>query len=237
MQSKASEIQLFLQSLADPGRASVSQRFFKTGKDEYGENDIFLGITIPTLRLYVKKYRHIPLDDIQVLLKSKFHEERIFALFLLVDAFKKGSPQEKTAVYSLYINNTRYVNNWDLVDCSAHLIVGAYLEDKDRKPLYVMAQSKSLWERRIAIISTFHMIRKNNFKDALLISAVLKNDTVDLIQKAVGWMLREIGKRDKAAEVSFLIKHYKSMPRTMLRYAIEKFPENERKSYLHGTVS
>lgn len=228
----AQQIQHTLRQLADPGIAEHSQRFFKTGKGEYGEGDRFLGIRIPVLRKQLKTYKSTPPRQIQRLLKSPYHEERLFALLLLVDKFKHAEADEQTAIYELYLNNTQYINNWDLVDSSAHKIVGAYLDDKDKQPLYQLAKSNSLWQRRIAIIATFHLINKNEFSDALKIATLLLNDTHDLIHKAVGWMLREIGKRNIRVERSFLDQHYQQMPRTMLRYAIEKFPEKERQAYL-----
>jgi len=222
--------------LADPAIAEHSQRFFKTGKGEYGEGDKFLGIRVPILREQAKKYQGIALKEIQRLLKSAFHEERLCAVLLLVRKFTKGNEEEKTVIYKLYLDNTKYINNWDLVDSSAYHIVGAYIENKDKQPLYKLSKSDRLWERRIAIMSTFHFIRKNQFDETLDLSKQLINDDEDLIHKAVGWMLREIGKRDLAVERAFLRAHYKKMPRTMLRYAIEKFPERERKKYLQGVV-
>lgn len=232
----AKEISQKLRSLADPAIAEHSQRFFKSGEGEYGEGDRFLGLRVPVLREQVKKYQTATLKDVQQLLKSTFHEERLFALLLLVHKFRKGDDDEKTAIYRLYLNNTRYINNWDLVDSSAPQIVGGYLESEDRQVLYELVQSDSLWERRIAIMATFHFIRHHQFNHTLKLSRQLLNDKEDLIHKAVGWMLREIGKRDLATEKAFLKNHYKKMPRTMLRYAIEKFPERERKKYLQGTV-
>ena len=225
-----------LRELADPTIAEHSQRFFKTGKGEYGEGDTFLGIRVPILREQAKQYSGMAVKEVRLLLKSPFHEERLCALLILVQKFAKGYEKERVAIYSLYVKNTKYINNWDLVDLSAHQIVGAYLADKDKQPLYTFVQSESLWERRIAIIATFHFIKKNQFKKALDISKRLLNDKEDLIQKAVGWMLREIGKRDLATEKTFLQAHYKRMPRTMLRYAIERFPERERKKYLNGVA-
>ncbi len=233
---KATQLSKILRDLADPVIAEHSQRFFKTGKGEYGEGDKFLGIRVPILRKQAKKYQDIALEEIQRLLKSSFHEERLCALLLLVRKFTQGDGAERKAIYQLYVNNTRYINNWDLVDSSANHIVGAYLEEKSKNPLYELAKSDSLWERRIAIMSTFHFIRKHQFDEALDLSRQLIADEEDLIHKAVGWMLREIGKRDLAVEEAFLKAHYKEMPRTMLRYAIEKFPEPERKKYLTGAV-
>lgn len=225
-----------LRRLADPAIANHSQRFFKTGKGEYGEGDRFLGIRVPILRGQAKKYRAIPLKEIQPLLQSSFHEERLCALLLLVQKFSKGNEEERTDIYRLYINNTQYVNNWDLVDSSAAQILGSYLESKDKSPIYELSKSDSLWDRRIAIMSTFHFIKNNQFDDALAISKHLICDREDLIHKAVGWMLREMGKRDLETEEAFLRLHYKKMPRTMLRYAIEKFPEAKRQQYLKGVV-
>lgn len=230
----AQEISKRLRNLADPERAEHSGRYFKTGPGEYGEGDRFLGIRVPDIRAQVKKCGAVSLENIQALLMSAFHEERLFALLLLVRKFAKGDEKEKTAIYNFYLKNTHRINNWDLVDSSASHIVGGYLESRDRKILYKLAQSASVWERRIAVISTFQFIGNNQFDDALKLARQLLNDEEDLIHKAVGWMLREIGKRNVAVEKAFLQAHYKKMPRTMLRYAIEKFPEQERKKYLSG---
>ena len=230
------EIRKNLRSLANPETAEHSQRFFITGEGVYGEGDNFLGIRVPVLIQQAKTFQDTTLDDIQQLLTSSFHEERLFALLLLVHKFSKGNEEEKSAIYHLYLNNTQYINNWDLVDSSANHIVGIFLEDKDRQVLYQLVQSDSLWERRIAIMSTLHFIRNFQFDDTLNLAKQLINDPEDLIHKAVGWMLREIGKRDITVEKAFLRSHYKQMPRTMLRYAIEKFPKQERQQYLHGTV-
>jgi 3-methyladenine DNA glycosylase AlkD len=225
-----------LRKIADPKTAEHSQRFFKTGKGEYGEGDRFLGIRVPVLRKYAKQYRDLKLTEIKKLIKSEYHEERLCALFLLVDKYQRGQEEEKSTIYNFFMKSTKFINNWDLVDISAPHIPGDYLEKKDKKPLYDFALSRDLWKRRIAIISTFHMIRKNSFDDALKISEILVKDKEDLIHKAVGWMLREIGNRDMNSEKGFLKKYYKKMPRTMLRYAIEKFPEVERKRYLKGEI-
>lgn len=230
------KIRKILRNLANPETAEHSQRFFKTGAGEYGEGDQFLGIRVPVLRQQVKTFQEATLEDIQQLLVSSFHEERLFALLLLVYKFAKGNEEEKSAIYHMYLNNTQYINNWDLVDSSAYQIVGVFLEDKDRQVLYQLVQSDSLWERRIAIMATLHFIRNHQFDDTLNLAKQLINDQEDLIHKAVGWMLREIGKRDITVERAFLQSHYKKMPRTMLRYAIEKFPEQERQQYLQGTV-
>jgi len=232
----AHEISKIIHGLANPQNALHLQRFFKTGPGQYGEGDQFLGIRVPVLREQAKKFKDTPLADVQILLTSAYHEERLCALLLLVQKFSRGSDAEKKSIYALYLRNTRYVNNWDLVDLSAYLIVGPYLADRDRRPLYALARAASLWERRIAIMSTFHFIKNNQFADTLAIAVLLLTDREDLMHKAVGWMLREIGKRDLAVEKEFLKSHYQRMPRTMLRYAIEKFPENERQRYLKGLV-
>lgn len=232
----AQEISKLLRKLADPERAEHSARYFKTGQGQYGEGDRFLGIRVPEIRTQVKKCEAISLADIQSLLLSVFHEERLFALLLLVRKFKKGNVQEKSAIYDLYLKHTQRVNNWDLVDSSASQIVGSQLETRDRTLLYKLVKSASIWERRIAIISTFHFIRHDQYEDALKLAGQLLQDKEDLIHKAVGWMLREVGKRNVAVEKDFLRLHYKTMPRTMLRYAIEKFPEQERKQYLAGEI-
>ncbi|MDH3693538.1 MAG: DNA alkylation repair protein [Gammaproteobacteria bacterium] len=232
----AKEISLTLKALADSEIAKHSQRFFKTGKGEYGEGDKFLGIRVPVLRQHAKRFESASLNEIQNILKSPYHEERLCALLMLVRKFKKGDAKEQKAIYTLYMKGIQYINNWDLVDSSAHQIVGSFLETRSRRPIYKLAKSKNLWERRIAIMSTFHWIKNNNFDEALVISRLLLDDSEDLIHKAVGWMLREIGNRNLSMEKSFLKQHYKRMPRTMLRYAIEKFPEEERIKYLSGNA-
>lgn len=231
------EIEAKLRELAHPEIAAHSKRFFKCGKGEYGEGDKFLGIRVPVLRKLVKQYRHVSLDQAASLLRSEYHEQRLLALLLMVHIFSKADETGKKAVYDCYVNSTRYINNWDLVDSSAMQIVGAYLEHKDKSPLYRLVSSKLLWERRIAIIATFHFIKKGVFTDTLALSECLLQDEHDLIHKAVGWMLRELGKRDLDTERAFLDKHYSVMPRTMLRYAIERFPEDIRKQYLQGKIT
>jgi len=225
-----------LSKLGSKEQAAISQRFFKTGPGEYGEGDIFIGIKVPVLRKLAKEYMNLSLKDVQIILRSKYHEERLLSLLILVDQFSKGDQKKKKRIYELYLKSTRIINNWDLVDSSAHLIVGPYLMDKSRTPLYELAQSDLLWERRIAVMSTFHYIKHDEFSDTLKIAGMLLSDKEDLIHKAVGWMLREIGKRRLQSEEIFLKKHYQKMPRTMLRYAIEKFPEPKRKSYLIGQI-
>lgn len=229
-------IQKHLRSIANPEIAHTSQRFFKTAPGQYGEGDIFLGIKVPTLRSLIKEFRGTPPNTISSLLKSKFHEERLFALLLLIDFFQRGDEDAKQSAYDLYLSHTANINNWDLVDVSAPHIVGDFLANRSRQPIHQLVKSSSLWERRIAIVSTFHFIRRNDFSDTLLVAKLLLPDTHDLIHKAVGWMLREVGKRDLASEEVFLQAHYRSMPRTMLRYAIERLPEERRKHYLKGFV-
>jgi 3-methyladenine DNA glycosylase AlkD len=224
-----------LQKKANQEKAKHLQRFFKTGPGQYGAGDIFLGITVPDQRAIVKKYKHLGLDDLKRSIGSKFHEERLTVLLILVERFQKADDKEKKEIFDFYIKNRQGINNWDLVDLTAPKIVGAYLEDKDKVLLYKFAKSKDLWERRIAMLSCFYYIYKEDCRDALKIAEILVNDKHDLIQKAVGWMLREVGKRcGQEIEEDFLKKYYKTMPRTMLRYAIEKFPEKKRKNYLFG---
>ena len=226
-----------LESLANKDKAEIYQRFFKTGKGEYGEGDIFMGITVPLQRKAAKKYLNLSVPKIQELLKSKIHEYRLTALFILINKYKKSNEAEKENLFNLYLENIKFINNWDLVDSSAHHILGDFLFEKEKKILYDLANSNNLWKKRISIIATFNFIRKNEFEDALTIAEILLNDKHDLIHKAVGWMLREIGNRDIKTEKKFLRFHYKKMPRTMLRYSIEKFPENKRKKYLLGNIS
>jgi len=233
-----------LMLLANKEIAEHSQRFFKTGKGEYGESDIFLGIRVPVLRKLVNKYRGISLVEVSKLLHSKFHEERLLAVLILVHLFKNrsgtldesGTYDGQKQIYNLYLDNIEFINNWDVVDISAGNIVGVYLHQKDKALLYRLVYADNLWESRISIISTFYFIRQNEFDDTLKIAEILLNDKDDLIQKAVGWMLREVGKREIEIEEEFLQEHYMKMPRTMLRYAIENFPETRRKMYLRGEV-
>lgn len=230
------DIHEYLFSLANPEIAAHSKRFFKTAKGEYGYGDKFLGIRVPVIRQAVNKYKTVPFTITKKLLKSEFHEVRLFALLLLVLQFSKGTADIQEKIYKLYLNNTKYINNWDLVDTSAHHIVGSFLEERNRDILYELSRSASLWERRIAIVSTFWFIRKNDFDETLKISKQLLNDSEDLIQKATGWMLREVGKRNIEKEIEFLNANYMDMPRTMLRYSIEKFNEPVRQKYLNGRV-
>jgi len=212
------------------------QWFFKTGKGEYGEGDIFAGLKVPAQRKLASEFRDLTLKDLKILLNSPVHEERLISLFILVDKYEKGGKKEKEIIFSFYLKNRKGINNWDLVDLSAPKIIGRHLLNKNKNLLFKFALSKNLWERRIAILSTFEFIRNNEYDTTLKITEILLQDKHDLIHKAIGWMLREIGKRDLPAEEKFLKIHYKKMPRTMLRYAIEKFPETKRKKYLQGKI-
>ena len=232
---RVKEIQHRLHSLADKDKAKILRGFFKTGPGQYGEGDIFIGVTVPVLRKLAKEFNDTPVDDAVLLLKSPIHEARLLALLMLVRAYATGSEIVKKKIFNRYIANTRYINNWDLVDLSAPNIVGAHLVDKSRKQLYIFAGSDDLWKRRIAILSTFTFIRQNDIKDTFRISRLLLKDEHDLIHKAVGWMLREVGKRFRDKEEEFLKRYYRQMPRTMLRYAIERFPESKKRKYLNGT--
>jgi len=226
------QIKKDIKDLENPEKAKLLQRFFKTGPGQYGEGDIFLGITVPLQRQIAKKYTNLSLDEIQELLSSKIHEHRLIALLILIDKYKKADQIKKEEILNLYLKNTKYINNWDLIDLSAPNIVGDYFLEKDKSILYKLANSDNLWEKRIAVLATFTFIKNNRFDDSLKISEILLKDKHDLIHKAVGWMLREIGKKDQKTEEDFLKKHYKNMPRTMLRYSIEKFSEEKRKFYL-----
>ncbi|MFH1728258.1 MAG: DNA alkylation repair protein [Pseudomonadota bacterium] len=225
-----------MKKIADPEKKKVLQRFFKTGPGQYGEGDVFIGIKVPDLRKLSKKYKDLSFKEIKELLKSEVHEERILAIFIMILQYNKGDDKLKKKIFDLYLKSTKHINNWDLVDLSAHHIVGDYLNDKDRSILFELAKTNDLWKKRISMISCFFYIRKKDFSDALKISKILLNDDHDLIHKAVGWMLREIGNRDLKTEETFLKKHYKKMPRTMLRYAIEKFEEGKRQDYLKGRI-
>ena len=250
-----------LKNLANPAKARILQRFFKTGKGEYGEGDVFLGITVPDSRKIAIRYKDLPLTDIKKLLQSKIHEERLIALLILVHNFTKGDEKKRKEIFDYYLLHTKYINNWDLVDLTADKIVGTYLLDKlplslrdieqsgTRLPrrsfltprndiLKRLAKSDNLWERRIAIIATYQFIKeKKEYKDTFAVAEILLHDKHDLIQKAVGWMLREVGKRvSQDVEESFLQKHYREMPRTMLRYAIEHFSKEQQSAYLQGMV-
>lgn len=228
----AKDVKQKLKSLATPDVARSSVRFFKTGPGEYGEGDIFIGIKVPTLRTVSREFRSLPLEEVETLLKSPIHEERHLALMILVLQVAKCDDHHRRAASDFYLRNTKSINNWDLVDCSAPHVIGGFLMDKSRKPLFQLTKSKSLWERRIAIVSTQFFIRHGDFADTLAITGKLLNDEEDLIHKASGWMLREVGKKDQSVLEGFLDQHAAIMPRTMLRYAIERFPPEQRRAYL-----
>ena len=224
-----------LRALADPRIASASQRFFKTAPGEYGHGDRFLGIRVPTLRKLAREFRAAPVAAAFALLRSPLHEERALALLILVTRYARGTEAEQQRIYEQYLQHVpKHVNNWDLVDSSAHYIVGAHLVERDRKVLYELARSPHLWSRRVAIIATFRFIKQGSFEDTLAIAEQLLDDREDLMHKAAGWMLREVGNRDAAVAERFLRRHCRAMPRTMLRYAIEKLPERTRRAYLDG---
>ena len=230
------QIKKRLKQLANKEKAEILQRFFKTGPGEYGEGDVFIGVKVPDLRKVAKDFRDIAIKNVIILLESAIHEERLLALLMLVSKYVKGNETAKKEIYKLYLKKTTFINNWDLVDVNAQHIVGDYLMDKNKSPLYRLTKSKDLWERRIAVMATFCFIKRERYEDTLKIAKILLNDKEDLIHKAVGWMLREIGKRNMVIEEAFLKQHYKEMPRTMLRYAIEKFPEPKRQQYLKGEI-
>lgn len=222
-----------LEQLADKKQAANLQRFFKTGPGEYGEGDIFLGLKVPVQRSVAKKYKDLALKDVQELLNSKIHEHRLIALLILMLKYDAAEEDSRKQIFEIYLKNTKNINNWDLIDLSSPNIVGNYLLDKDRAILYKLAKSNSIWEKRISMLATFEFIANKESKDALAIAEILINDKHDLIQKAVGWMLREVGKRvSQEQEEKFLKKHYKTMPRTMLRYAIERFNNKKKDFYM-----
>jgi len=224
-----------LKKLSDKKKAVILQKYFKTGEGEYGFGDVFLGLTVPQCRTLAIKYKDLSFEDLLKLIRSEIHEERLVALLVMVHNFEHDEMLQRR-IYEFYMKNIKFINNWDLVDLSSDKIVGGYLIDKPKSILYKLSDSKNLWERRIAMVSTYHFIKNGEFEDALGIAQKLIEDQADLIQKAVGWMLREVGKRDEKIELEFLAKNYKNMGRTALRYAIEKFPENTRKNYLVGTA-
>ena len=231
---KAEDAEARLRALADEETAAGMRRFFKTGPGQYGEGDRFLGVKAGPLKKLARECRGLSLDEARKLLGSEFHEARMLALLVLVGAFEKGDEAVRQAVYELYLANTARVNNWDLVDASAPAIVGGYLAERGRGPLTRLAGSPSLWERRVAIVATLFFIRRGDFADTLRLAGLLLGDREDLIHKAAGWMLREVGKRDQAVLEGFLATHCRRMPRTMLRYAIERLPEEKRRQYLRG---
>lgn len=230
--TRLTDLKKDLRQLARPADAKILQRFFKTGPGEYGAGDVFLGIKVPPLRVLAKKYTHLSFADLQKLLNSKIHEERETALMILVLRFRKAGEKEQKQIYQFYLTNLKAVNNWDLVDSSCRFIMGPYLETRDRKVLYRLARSKDLWQKRVAMITTYYFIHQDDYADALKLAKILLHDEHDLIQKAVGWMLREIGDQDLKTELQFLDRHAATMPRTCLRYAIEKLPSKLRLQYM-----
>ncbi len=233
---KASDIHDLMYSMKNPEQETNLLRFFKTGPGEYGEGDQFLGLKVPQVRQIAKKCSDVTINEVIKLLHSPFHEERLLSLFLLTKKFEKGDDIQKSNIYNLYLQNTSFINNWDLVDLSADKIIGAWLFNKDKSILNELATSDDLWKRRIAIMTTFYFIKNGEFNKTLELAFLLLNDKEDLIHKAVGWMLRETGKRDFDTEFKFLKKHYNRMPRTMLRYAIERFPEEMSQQFLKGKI-
>lgn len=232
-QKTAKDVSETLQGSGNPAIANHSKKFFKAVPGGYGEGDKFHGIRVPNIRKTARQFKEMPLHEIEKLIQSDYHEERLCGLIIMVNKVKKTDEARKKVFYDTYLTNTAYINNWDLVDTSAEYIIGAYLINKERTILYDLAKSSDLWERRIAIMSTFHFIKNNEFTDTLALAELLLNEEHDLIHKAVGWMLREVGKRNLEIETAFLDKYTKAMPRTMLRYAIEKFEENKRQHYLN----
>lgn len=241
------EIRAVIKAHRDPDKGVFLQRFFKTGEGQYGYGDVFYGLTVPTSRKIVKQFTNLPLDDVKRLLQSKVHEERLIALLILVAKFTKSDEKEAKDIYSLYLENTKWINNWDLVDSSADKIVGEYLKTRDRSVLLKLAKSDLLWDRRISMIATFQFIKDlKEYEDTFAVADILMQDKHDLIQKAVGWMLREVGKRAAGGEprqgrvspilIDYLDTRYRSMPRTALRYAIEHFTPEIRKQYLLGHI-
>ena len=226
-----------IRALANKEIAQHSLRFFKTDKGEYGHGDLFLGVRAPKIRLIAKKHIDISITDMKTLIQSKYHEERFLGLIILVNKYAKTKDKKnRNQLYKIYVSSFKYINNWNLVDVTCPHVTGKHLIDKDRTILYKWAKSEDLWTKRIAMVSTFSFIRKNDLEDTFKIAEILLHDEHDLIHKAVGWMLREAGKRDIKKEETFLKKYYKTMPRTMLRYSIEKFPETKRQKYLKGTL-
>lgn len=226
------QIKKDLESKADSEKAKIFKRFFKTGKGEYGEGDEFLGLTVPQCRMFAKKYQNISLTEIKNLLHSKIHEERLIALIILTERFIKENEEGRREIFNFYLQHTHFINNWDLVDLSAGKIAGFYLFDKSKDILFQLVKSKSIWERRIAIIATYYFIKQKKVDETLTISKMLLSDSHDLIHKAVGWMLREVGKVSQVTLEKFIKENYKEIPRTTLRYAIERFPQSLRKEYL-----
>ena len=234
--ASARQLERELEDLGDPQDAVFLRRFFKTGPGQYGEGDVFLGIRVPVLRALARRHQALPLQECVRLLHSPHHEARLLALLILVRAYQRGGEDERECIHELYLANSSWVNNWDLVDASAEHLVGAHVTGGDRAVLARLARSPSVWERRMAILATFHLIKQGAFAETFAVADALLSDPHDLIHKAVGWMLREVGKRDRDAEEEFLRTRYRRMPRTMPRYAIERFTPERRQRYLRGKV-
>lgn len=225
-----------LKLLGTPEKAGHALRFFKTGKGEYGEGDLFIGVTVPQVRIVAAKYKNLPLENLDVLITDQIHEVRLCVLIILTNRMKKANAKVKEEIYEFYLKNTKFINNWDLVDTSAKDIIGGFLFDKDIEKLIELAHSNDLWEQRMAIIATFYYIKKGHVQLTFDIADLLLFHKHDLIHKAVGWMLREAGKLDEGVLDDYLKTRYQQMPRTALRYAIEKMNEPKRKSYLKGDI-
>lgn len=229
---RAAHIERRLRAAGDPARAAGLRRFFKTGPGEYGEGDRFIGLTLPQIRAEIRALRALPLDEVERLLDSPWHEIRVLGAALLADRYERVDAREQRAIYALYLRRTDRINNWDLVDLSAPRVVGAHLLERSRAPLRRLARSRSMWDRRIAIVSTAAFIRAGQFDDTFAIAQILIRDREDLIHKAVGWMLREVGKKDERALRTFLDDHAGELPRTALRYSLERLPPATRKRYM-----
>lgn len=226
-----------LKTLGNPAKAAHLSHFFKTGKGQYGEGDLFIGVTVPEQRVIARKHKDLDFNALSQLMASPWHEARLTALLVLLCKFEQGKDKAlRSQCVDFYISNTQYINNWDLVDLSCYKLLGVWLEDKDRSLLHRWAASPNLWEQRIAIVTCMYFIRQGDFRDFLAIAEQLLHHPHDLIHKAIGWLLREVGKKDKNTLTDFLFPRYRTMPRTMLRYAIERFPEEERKEYLNSKI-
>ena len=230
------DLRSHIRQFQDPRKAEALRRFFKTGPGQYGEGDIFLGLTVPDCHKVAKVYDDMSWSGVKILLTSKYHEERLIALLIMVRQFKKGDELVKTRIYNHYLKSTKHINNWDLIDLSAPRIVGSYLEKRSRQPLVQLAKSGNLWKKRISIIATYSFIKQRDFEATFRLADILLSDKHDLIHKATGWMLREAGKKDVPTLKKFLKSRYQKMPRTMLRYSIERFSQRERKKYLMGEI-
>ncbi len=235
--SNAAHLDKHMKSLKNPAKAKVLAGFFKTAPGQYGHGDQFLGITVPQSRIIAKTYAHLPVSELNILIQSPWHEIRVVSLFIAVAQFKKGTPQEQHTIVRFYLNNTKFINNWDLVDLSAYHVLGPWAHTKETTLLRKLARSNHLWEKRMAIVATFHFIRQGDAKETFAIADMLMQDEHDLMHKSIGWMLREVGKRvDRPTLEKYLQSRYKTMPRTMLRYAIEHFPQEQRQKYLQGKI-